>query len=92
MLAHYSHVRLERKSHALDGISAKRGKALEFGQREGSYGTNNGTNCGAETETGSETIENMVSAAGFEPATHALKGLLEAMVWVRQDKQAVANA
>jgi hypothetical protein len=42
-------------------------------QRRG-YGTENGTNPDAAQKSALELPENMVSAAGFEPATHALKG------------------
>jgi len=61
MLEHYSHVRIEAKRPALDSWAM--GKS-------GGYDTNK-----AEREDQiPQVIEKMVSAAGFEPATHALKG------------------
>jgi len=74
MLAHYSHVRLAAKRHALDALSSKRRPEAERPAKEEGYGKNHGTNSDARLETALEVVENMVSAAGFEPATHALKG------------------
>jgi hypothetical protein len=47
----------------------------ETGSKAGGYDTNNDTNQEEFAEKLPQVIENMVSAAGFEPATHALKGL-----------------
>jgi len=48
------------------------------------YDTNDDTNCAESIVQVPHVIENLVSAAGFEPAPHALKGLLERIAWVRQ--------
>jgi integrase len=74
MLAHYSHVRLEAKRHALDALSSGRSLTSEASGKARSYDTKHVTKLGSERGEQSEVIENMVSAAGFEPATHALKG------------------
>jgi Phage integrase family len=73
MLSHYSHVRLEAKRHALDAISTRLQSAKRLGKDE-SYGTNNVTTTAVEPASQTQPVENLVSAAGFEPATHALKG------------------
>jgi integrase len=49
MLAHYSHVRLDAKRHALDAISS--------GGSTGSYGTNNDTNAPPAPKPGPQVIE-----------------------------------
>ncbi len=74
MLAHYSHVRLAAKRHALDALSSGRYPETQLTGKEEGYGTKQGTNPDGAPGTASEVIENLVSAAGFEPATHALKG------------------
>jgi integrase len=74
MLAHYSHVRLEAKRHALDALSSTRSSGSERVGKERGYVTNHVTNPLGTPDGASEVVENMVSAAGFEPATHALKG------------------
>src|SRR5215471_16207063 len=74
MLAHYSHVRLQAKRTALDVLSMTRPQVAKSGGETGGYDTNNDTNQKELTEQLPQITENMVSAAGFEPATHALKG------------------
>ena len=61
MLAHYSHVRMEAKRKALDMLST-------------GYATKDATSGPFAEMVQPEVIENVVSAAGLEPATHALKG------------------
>ena len=73
MLAHYSHVRLEAKRHALDALSTKCPITPQVATESG-YVTKHVTKHEEEREETPEVIENLVSAAGFEPATHALKG------------------
>jgi len=73
MLAHYSHVRLQAKRTALDALSMTRPQVAKSGGETGGYDTNNDTNQKELTEQLPQITENMVSAAGFEPATHALK-------------------
>jgi integrase len=67
MLRHYSHVRLLAMRTALDQLSTKR-------PGTGGHDTNSDTKRGLSEEQIPQVIETMVSAAGFEPATHALKG------------------
>jgi integrase len=67
MLRHYSHVRLQAMRTALDALSMKR-------PGTGGYDTNNDTKRDASENIPPQVIENMVSAEGFEPSTHALKG------------------
>jgi integrase len=67
MLAHYSHVRLEAKRKALDGLSGQ-------GARSG-YGTKHGTIDQPEDSTIPQVIEKMVDVTGFEPATPCLQRL-----------------
>jgi integrase len=63
MLDHYSHIRLEAKRAALDGISsAKCG-----------YGTNHDTNAAQSRRQGGQVIENMVELVGIEPTTSSLR-------------------
>jgi hypothetical protein len=72
MLAHYSHVRLEAKRHALDALSSRHSLPERSGKEKG-YDTNHVTKSVGAPDAASEVVENMVSAAGLEPATHALK-------------------
>ena len=74
MLAHYSHVRLQAKRTALDALSMTRPQAAERRGETGGYDTNSDTKRKEATEQIPQVTEIMVSAAGFEPATHALKG------------------
>jgi hypothetical protein len=39
MLAHYSHVRIEAKRHALDALSSRRAVPPEAASKERAYGT-----------------------------------------------------
>ena len=77
MLAHYSHVRLQAKRTALDALSMTRPERAKSEGETRSYDTNNDTKPEEYQEQIPQVIENLVSAAGFEPATHALKGLPE---------------
>ena len=74
MLAHYSHVRLQAKRIALDALSMTRPPITETGGETRGYDTNHDTKGQQLTEQCPQVIETVVSAAGFEPATHALKG------------------
>ena len=74
MLAHYSHVRLQAKRAALDALSMTRPQVAKRGGETGGYDTNSDTKQEEPIEQFRQVTENMVSAAGFEPATHALKG------------------
>ena len=74
MLAHYSHLRLQAKRTALDALSMTRPQVAEKWGETGGYDTNNDTNQKESTEQLPQVTEIMVSAAGLEPATHALKG------------------
>jgi integrase len=74
MLAHYSHVRLQAKRAALDALSMTWPERNKLGDGTGGYDTNNDTKQGEQQEQIPQVIEILVSAAGFEPATHALKG------------------
>ena len=49
MLAHYSHVRIDAKRHALDAISS--------GGLTGGYGTNNDTNAPPAPKPGPQVVE-----------------------------------
>jgi hypothetical protein len=69
MLEHYSQVRIQAKRTALDAIAMKRP-----GDETRGYDTNNDTKRGLPEEQIPQVVEMMVSAAGLEPATHALKG------------------
>ena len=73
-LAHYSHVRLQAKRTALDALSMTRPERAKLEGETRSYDTNNDTKRKEHQEQILQVIENLVSAAGFEPATHALKG------------------
>ena len=72
MLAHYSHVRLEAKRCAVDALST--GERPETPGKNRGYVTRHVTNGASGTEDPLQVAENLVSAAGLEPATHALKG------------------
>ena len=74
MLAHYSHVRLQAKRTALDALSMTKPLAPEKEGKTRGYDTKDDTNQEQLTEQLPQVTENVVSAAGFEPATHALKG------------------
>ena len=74
MLRHYSHVRLQAKRSALETLSTTRANTANSAGETGGYDTNNDTKRELRTEEIPQLVENMVSAAGFEPATHALKG------------------
>jgi integrase len=65
MLAHYSHVRLEAKRAALDGLSR-----IDF---EAGYVTIDVTNEGKEGYRQLQRVENMVDVTGIEPATPCLQ-------------------
>jgi hypothetical protein len=71
MLAHYSHVRLEAKRRALDGIASKSGKTVLSPEEggEASYGTNNVTNALPEPEADSQVVENLVDLGRLELPT-----------------------
>ncbi len=58
MLAHYSHVRLEAKRKALDGLSGSSPKAATGGGLGGSYDTNDDTNPAPDDLPAPEVIEN----------------------------------
>jgi integrase len=74
MLAHYSHVRIQAKRTALDSLSTKQAERANSGGKREGYDTNHDTKRGAVETITPQVIEILVSAAGFEPATHALKG------------------
>jgi len=71
MLQHYSHVRIQAKRTALDALSMTK---ATLGDETGGYDTNHDTKRDQRQQQPTQIIENMVSAAGLEPATHALKG------------------
>lgn len=72
MLAHYSHVRLQAKRTALDSLSTKQAERAASGGEAGGYDTNRDTKRDDVQNIPPQVTENLVSAAGFEPATHAL--------------------
>jgi len=74
MLAHYSHVRLQAKRTALDSLSTKQAERAKSGGEPGGYDTNHDTKRGDAETIPPQVIENLVSADGLEPSTHALKG------------------
>jgi len=74
MLAHYSHVRLQAKRTALDSLSTKQAERAKSGGEPGGYDTNHDTKRGDVEAIPMQIIENVVSADGLEPSTHALKG------------------
>jgi hypothetical protein len=61
MLAHYSHVRLDAKRHALD--------ALSKGGSTGGYVTNNDTNAAPSPKPGPQVVEENGRPCGLEPQT-----------------------
>ena len=63
MMEHYSHIRLDAKRRALDGISARRT----------AYGTKRVTKTKTGFQTGSQVIENMVELVGIEPTASSLR-------------------
>jgi len=65
MLAHYSHVRLNAKRNALEGLS-------DGLQRDG-YVTNYVTNASPDENHEPQVIENMVDVTGIEPVTPCLQ-------------------
>jgi integrase len=73
MLEHYSHVRIQAKRTALDSLSTKQAERANSGSEARIYDTNHDTKRSNAENIPPQVIENLVSAAGFEPATHALK-------------------
>jgi integrase len=66
MLAHYSHVRVEAKRKALEGLCSEP-------REQGGYVTNHGTNSTEGKRENPEVIENMVDVGGLEPPTPCLQ-------------------
>ncbi len=69
MLAHYSHVRLEAKRTALDGLST--GRLL--GVEAGGYDTNHDTKQGEQKIVPPEVVDSLVELVGIEPTTSSLR-------------------
>ena len=69
MLAHYSHVRLEAKRTALDGLST--GRLL--GVETGGYDTNHDTKQGEQETVPPEVVDSLVELVGIEPTTSSLR-------------------
>jgi integrase len=74
MLAHYSHVRLQAKRIALDSLSTKQAEWVNSRDKTRGYDTKHDTKEDFLHEEIPQVIENLVSADGLEPSTHALKG------------------
>ena len=74
MLAHYSHVRIQAKRTALDSLSTKQAERVKLGSEREGYDTNHDTKRSDVDSIPPQVIENLVSADGLEPSTHALKG------------------
>ncbi len=75
VLAHYSHVRLQAKRTALDALVMKRPDMAKSGDETSGNDTNNDTKREYRRSRFRRGLKNLVSAAGVEPATHALKGI-----------------
>ena len=68
MLAHYSHVRLNAKRNALEGLSD--------GPQSDGHVTNDVTNTSPQDAHELQVVEKMVDVTGIEPATPCLQRLV----------------
>ena len=81
MLAHYSHVRMDAKRHALDALSAKPSETVCGGSSKGTYGTNRDTNSPAQSPEQPQVVEKIGGADGIR--THDLLDAIEARSQLR---------
>jgi len=73
MLQHYSHVRIQAKRTALDGISTRRADSINLEGLAGGYDTNNDTSQRTDAEGFTQVVENMVDLSGIEPLASSLR-------------------
>jgi len=73
MLQHYSHIRLQAKRNALDGICTRRADSISDRDTHKGYVTNHVTNPEPRNKEHLRLLENMVELVGIEPTTSSLR-------------------
>ncbi len=73
MLAHYSHIRLDAKRTALDGLTMRKGKQADAECATKGYDTNNDTKVPSSLPLMPQVVESLVELSGIEPLTSSLR-------------------